>query len=119
MLAPGQRLVSKDGDLWRWDGYSVQAGTASAAGARLIERSRLGGAQGRKSARPKRTPPKPRPSSQAAAGKAETAQLKTKALRQEAKDAHAELDRMRDAIAAAEHEAQVEQQGSSARSPKR
>ena len=40
-LKPGQRLVSKDGDLWRWDGYSVQAGTASAAGARLIERSRL------------------------------------------------------------------------------
>ena len=41
MLAPGQRLVSKDGDLWRWDGYSVQAGTASAAGARLVERRRL------------------------------------------------------------------------------
>ena len=40
-LSPGQRLVSKDGDLWRWDGYSVQAGTASAAGARLIERSRM------------------------------------------------------------------------------
>ena len=47
LLAPGQRLVSKDGDLWRWDGYSVQAGTASAAGARLVERRRSGGAQGR------------------------------------------------------------------------
>ena len=40
-LKPGQRLVSKEGDLWRWDGYSVKAGTASAAGARLVERSRL------------------------------------------------------------------------------
>ena len=40
-LRPGQRLVSRNGDLWRWDGYSLQAGTASAAGARLIERSRL------------------------------------------------------------------------------
>ena len=40
-LQRGQRLVSKNGDLWRWDGYSVQAGTASAAGARLEERSRL------------------------------------------------------------------------------
>ena len=40
-LAPGQRLVSKDGDLWRWDGYSIKAGTDSAAGARLMERRRL------------------------------------------------------------------------------
>ena len=37
----GQRLVSKEGDLWRWDGYSVAAGSAMAAAARLIERSRL------------------------------------------------------------------------------
>jgi chromosome segregation protein len=40
-LAPGQRLVSKDGDLWRWDGYSLKSGTDSAAGARLMERQRL------------------------------------------------------------------------------
>jgi chromosome segregation protein len=40
-LKPGQRLVSKAGDLWRWDGYSVKAGTESAAGARLMERRRL------------------------------------------------------------------------------
>ena len=33
--------------------------------------------------------------------------MATKALRQEAKEAHAELDRTRDAIAAAEHEAQA------------
>ena len=46
-LAPGQRLVSKDGDLWRWDGYSIKAGTDSAAGARLMERRRLKAHQGR------------------------------------------------------------------------
>ena len=40
-LAPGQRLVSREGDLWRWDGYSIRSGAASAAGARLVERSRL------------------------------------------------------------------------------
>ena len=40
-LRPGQRLVSREGDLWRWDGYTVTAGAASAAGARLVERSRL------------------------------------------------------------------------------
>ena len=43
----------------------------------------------------------------AAIAKAEAAGLKTKALRQEAKEAHAELDRTRDQIAAAEHEAQA------------
>ena len=37
-LSPGQRLVSKDGDLWRWDGYSVQAGTAS-GGRRAADRA--------------------------------------------------------------------------------
>ncbi len=106
MLAPGQRLVSTDGDLWRWDGYSIQAGTASAAGARLVERRRLqalkievGTAQAHAADAEAEL--------QAATAKAETAQLKTKALRQEAKAAHAELDRTRDTIAAAEHEAQL------------
>src|SRR5262249_22304499 len=40
-LALGQRLVSKEGDLWRWDGYRLKAGADSAAGARLLERRRL------------------------------------------------------------------------------
>ena len=29
-LAPGQRLVTRDGGLWRWDGLSVQPGSATA-----------------------------------------------------------------------------------------
>ena len=40
-LKPGQRLVSKDGDLWRWDGYRLKSSMAAAASARLIERGRL------------------------------------------------------------------------------
>ncbi len=40
-LAQGQRLVSRDGALWRWDGYTVGAGAATAATARLQQRSRL------------------------------------------------------------------------------
>jgi chromosome segregation protein len=43
----------------------------------------------------------------AAAHRAGQARLKTKELRQEAKEAHAELDRTRDRIAAAEHAAQA------------
>ena len=106
MLAPGQRLVSKEGDLWRWDGYSVQAGTASAAGARLVERRRLEALKV-EVATAEAHAAEAEAELQAASAKAETTQLKTKALRQEAKTAHAELDRARDAIAAAEHEAQL------------
>ena len=40
-LAAGQRLVSRDGDLWRWDGFTVAAGAPSAAAARLRQRNRL------------------------------------------------------------------------------
>jgi chromosome segregation protein len=40
-LRPGQRLVSRAGDLWRWDGYTLRAGTMAAATARLHHRNRL------------------------------------------------------------------------------
>ena len=39
---PGQRLVSREGDLWRWDGFVAAAQGATAAASRLAERSRLG-----------------------------------------------------------------------------
>jgi len=105
-LALGQRLVSKDGDLWRWDGYSVKAGAASAAGARLVERSRL------EALKVERTAAEGRAKSTEteltdAVSKLGAAAQKTKTLRQSAKDAHAELDRTRSAIAAAEHAAQA------------
>ena len=41
-LRPGQRLVSQQGDLWRWDGYSVSADAPSQAAIRLEQRNRLG-----------------------------------------------------------------------------
>ncbi len=41
-LKPGQRLVSREGDLWRWDGYRVRAEDApSSAALRLQQRNRL------------------------------------------------------------------------------
>ena len=42
-LSPGQRLVSKEGDLWRWDGFVSAANAPSAAARRLAERNRLTG----------------------------------------------------------------------------
>jgi chromosome segregation protein len=105
-LKPGQRLVSTEGDLWRWDGYSVQAGTASAAGARLMERRRLETLK-EEAAKAEAAAVAAAAELEAAMHRAEACQLRTKALRQQAKEAHAELDRTRDRIAAAEHEAQA------------
>jgi chromosome segregation protein len=41
MLKPGQRLVSREGDLWRWDGFAVAAHALTGAARRLAERGRL------------------------------------------------------------------------------
>ncbi len=40
-LTPGQILVSRAGDVWRWDGYTIRAGAASEAAVRLAQRNRL------------------------------------------------------------------------------
>src|SRR6266481_3090903 len=40
-LKPGQRLVSQEGDLWRWDGYAVAAHAPTGAARRLAGRNRL------------------------------------------------------------------------------
>ncbi len=40
-LQPGQRLVSRAGDLWRWDGVVAAADAPTAAARRLAERNRL------------------------------------------------------------------------------
>ncbi len=40
-LLPGQRLVSRDGGAWRWDGYTRRADAPSPAAVRLRQRARL------------------------------------------------------------------------------
>jgi len=40
-LKPGQRLVSVEGDLWRWDGFVRAAEAPTAAARRLSEKNRL------------------------------------------------------------------------------
>lgn len=40
-LRPGQTLVSSDGAIRRWDGYTIKAGTPTAAAVRLRQRNRL------------------------------------------------------------------------------
>ena len=45
-LAPGQVLVSREGAVWRWDGYTIRAETPTAAAVRLQQRNRLTALQG-------------------------------------------------------------------------
>ena len=53
-LAPGQRLVSRSGGLWRWDGFTVAAGAATPAAKRLAARNRLDALHGERDARASR-----------------------------------------------------------------
>src|SRR5690606_4269989 len=40
-LTPGGRLVSRDGDLWRWDGFTARAEAPKPAAVRLEQKTRL------------------------------------------------------------------------------
>src|SRR5690606_21131478 len=40
-LKPGQRLVSREGALWRWDGLAASADAPTAAALRLAQKNRL------------------------------------------------------------------------------
>lgn len=40
-LLPGQRLVSTQGDLWRWDGFQASAEAPTSAAQRLAQKNRL------------------------------------------------------------------------------
>lgn len=41
LLSPGQRLVTLEGDLWRWDGLVAKSDAPTAAAQRLAQRNRL------------------------------------------------------------------------------
>ena len=46
-LPPGARLVSKEGDLWRWDGFVARANAPKPAAVRLEQKTRLTETEGR------------------------------------------------------------------------
>ena len=53
-LKPGQRLVSPEGDLWRWDGFAAAAHAPTGAARRLAERARLADIEAELLDRPRR-----------------------------------------------------------------
>jgi chromosome segregation protein len=42
LIAPGCRLVSREGDLWRWDGFTTRADAKRPAAVRMEQKTRLG-----------------------------------------------------------------------------
>ncbi|MDP3159846.1 MAG: chromosome segregation protein SMC, partial [Reyranella sp.] len=40
-LKPGQQLVTREGAVWRWDGYTMRAGAPTSAAVQLSQRNRL------------------------------------------------------------------------------
>ena len=103
-LKPGQRLVSPDGDLWRWDGFAAASNAPTAAARRLARRTaspistrELGHA--RTDAEAKRRAVETAEAELAAAVAAEGE------ARNARREAQAQADAARDAHAAAEREA--------------
>ena len=101
---PGQRLVSPEGDLWRWDGFAAASNAPTAAARRLAAKNRLADldaelGHARQDAEGKRRAVETAEAELAAAVAAEGE------ARNARREAQAQADAARDAHAAAEREA--------------
>ncbi|MFP3921129.1 MAG: AAA family ATPase [Dichotomicrobium sp.] len=105
MLAPGQRLVTTRGDLWRWDGVHAAADAPTAAAKRLAERNRLDELTAEVE-RLSRAADEAEAQQKQAAEHASGLADEDKRLRAQWRETQAELSRARDALAKAEREAQ-------------
>ncbi|MGE0213538.1 MAG: chromosome segregation protein SMC [Parvibaculaceae bacterium] len=101
LLRPGQRLVSREGDLWRWDGFSAAADAPTAAAMRLAERNRLGSLEVEAEAA-QRQADGLRQSFETQRQAAEAAAAAERRKRQDAREASVSLDQARGRLAAHE-----------------
>lgn len=103
-LKVGQRLVSRSGGLWRWDGFTVSIGAETAAAVRLAQRNRL---EELRAAQATQRPPlqAAQAAHDAARRDAQRAADSLAAVRERARAADEALNRARDAHGTAEREA--------------
>jgi len=104
LLKPGQRLVSGEGHLWRWDGFVAAPQVSTAAATRLAERSRLG-ALAREEAEARRTAETARAAADEAAQRLSAVQGEERNLRQLWREAQGKLAQTRDVLTAMERQA--------------
>jgi chromosome segregation protein len=103
-LKPGQRLVSKRGDLWRWDGYVAAADAPTAAALRLAERNRLDDLEAEVADVRGAADDFAIAEAEAAASHA-AAEAEERSLRQTWREGQAELSRQREALTVLERQA--------------
>ncbi len=109
-LRPGQQLVTRDGAVWRWDGFTMRAGAPSAAAARLSQRNRLAEIRQQIEA------------VSAEQGEAQTrldSMAKTLAEARDAEKTHVELARLRERAAGESARHKAEQAGEATRAAER
>ena len=104
MLKPGQRLVSREGDLWRWDGFVVAAHAPTGAARRLAERGRLAGHRGRTRGRASRSRSQAPASSRRRRRRVAAAAAAETDARAHSREAQRRTDTAREEHAAAERE---------------
>ncbi|OYY05858.1 MAG: chromosome segregation protein SMC [Acidocella sp. 35-58-6] len=81
-LTPGQILVSREGAVWRWDGYTIRPGATSEAAVRLAQRNRLNALEAERA-----TTRTAAESGRAARAQAELTERSARAAEQAARDA--------------------------------
>lgn len=104
-LKPGQRLVSRDGALWRWDGLSAAANAPTTAAKRLAVRNRLEALES-ETADVRRATLAAEASADEAAKSASAMEASVRELREAWRKAQADASRLRDAIGKAERRMQ-------------
>jgi chromosome segregation protein len=103
-LRPGQRLVSREGALWRWDGYVASADAPTPAAMRLAQKNRLAELDAEVSAASSRLRAAQEAESEAKAALARAVEAERLA-RDAAKEAVRRVGLAREAMAAAERAA--------------
>jgi chromosome segregation protein len=102
-LKPGQRLVSREGDFWRWDGFAFAAQAPTGAARRLAQRGRLEAIPGEIESARGEVEAARRALDAAETGRTAAAAAEVKA-REHWRGAQKAADSARDAYAAAERE---------------
>ncbi|MBX3505112.1 MAG: chromosome segregation protein SMC [Parvibaculum sp.] len=106
-LAPGQRLVTQGGALWRWDGYTAAADAPTASARRLEQRNRLTDLE-MELADARARAAEVRAAFDAAHVAAEEAMQQEQARRAALREAQGNHNRIREALAAAERAASAQ-----------